>query len=82
LAIRFALSTFPRTIAMPTALHELADDRLRQIFAALLAAQGLGTSEARARAQIAREFALSYQAVLKIEQIGRDREWPPLGKFW
>jgi hypothetical protein len=55
-----------------------ADDRRREIFAALVAAQDDGVSVARSRAMVASRFGITTATVAIIEREGMDNEWPPL----
>ena len=63
---------------MPDANDLPADDRRREIFAALVAAQDEGTPVARSRADVAARFGVSAAVVAAIEREGMDNEWPPL----
>jgi len=63
---------------MPDASDLLTDDRRREIFAALVAAQDDGTPVARSRTDVASRFGVSREAVAAIEREGMDNEWPPL----
>jgi hypothetical protein len=63
---------------MPDATDTLTDDRRREIFAALVAAQDEGIPVARSRTQVADRFGVSHEAVASIEREGMDNDWPPL----
>lgn len=63
---------------MTDATARMTDDRRREIFAALVAAQDEGTPVARSRAQVADHYGLTEEAVRAIEREGMDNEWPPL----
>jgi hypothetical protein len=63
---------------MPATTHPLPDDRRREIFAALVAAQDAGVPVAQSRAQVAEHFDVTPQTVAVIEREGMDNEWPPL----
>lgn len=63
---------------MLDATDPIPDDRRREIFAALVAAQDEGVPVARSRADVAARFGVSREAVAAIEREGMDNEWPPL----
>lgn len=63
---------------MPDATSTMPDDRRREIFAALVAAQDEGVPVARSRSQVAERFGVSPETVAAIEREGMDNEWPPL----
>jgi hypothetical protein len=56
----------------------LSEERRRDVFAALVAAQdqGLGVTDSRER--VATEHQLALKEVLQIEQEGLNGQWPPL----
>jgi hypothetical protein len=56
----------------------LSEDRRREVFAALVAAQDNGAGVAQSRAEVAARFGVTAEAVARIEQEGMDQEWPPL----
>jgi hypothetical protein len=56
----------------------LTEDRRREVFAALVAAQDTGLDVASSRKQVARENGLTVKQVEKIEKEGLDGQWPPL----
>ncbi len=56
----------------------LTEDRRREVFAALVAAQDTGLDVAASRKQVARENGLTVKQVEKIEKEGLDAQWPPL----
>jgi hypothetical protein len=57
---------------------ELPEDRRRELFAALVAAQDGGLSVSTSRQKVAGEFDLSVETVEAIEREGLAAEWPPL----
>jgi hypothetical protein len=59
-------------------LNDLTDDRRREIFAALVAAQDEGEPVSNSRALVADRFELSDEQVRVIEREGLDNSWPPL----
>ena len=63
---------------MPADAATMPEDRRREIFAALVAAQDEGTPVARSRADVASRFGVTREAVADIEREGMDNEWPPL----
>ena len=63
---------------MPDTMDRLTDDRRREIFAALVAAQDEGVPVARSRDQVAQRFGVTRDVVAQIEREGMDNEWPPL----
>lgn len=58
--------------------NPLTDDRRREIFAALVAAQDEGIPVARSRTQVADRFGITRETVAAIEREGMDNDWPPL----
>jgi hypothetical protein len=58
---------------------ELTEQRRRELFAALVAAQDEGLSVRDSRATIARRFGVDPETVAEIEDEGLDGKWPPLG---
>lgn len=63
---------------MTDVTEALSDDRRREVFAALVAAQDAGVPVARSRAQVAERFGLAPDVIAAIEREGMDNEWPPL----
>jgi len=63
---------------MPDTIDRLTDDRRREIFAALVAAQDEGVPVARSRDQVAARYGVTRDVVAAIEREGMDNEWPPL----
>jgi hypothetical protein len=57
----------------------LSEERSREVFAALVAAQDGGLDVAASRKKVAADFGLTPKRVEKIEREGLDAEWPPLG---
>jgi hypothetical protein len=59
--------------------EELAEDRRREIFRALVEADDLSDmSPAQARQVVARRFGVSEARVREVEREGAERFWPPL----
>jgi hypothetical protein len=56
----------------------LPEERRREVFAALVAAQDGGLDVSASRKQVAREHGLTTKQVEKIEKEGLEAEWPPL----
>ena len=63
---------------MTDATAPMTDDRRREIFAALVAAQDEGMPVAQSRAQVGEHYGLTAEAVRAIVREGMDNEWPPL----
>jgi hypothetical protein len=59
---------------------KLSEQRRRELFAALVAAQDEGLSVRDSREQIARQFGVDAETVAEVEEEGLDRRWPPFGK--
>jgi hypothetical protein len=57
----------------------LTEERRREVFAALVAAQDGGLDVSASRRKVAAEHGLTSKRVEKIEREGLDAEWPPLG---
>ena len=57
----------------------LTEDRRKEVFAALVAAQDGGMSVPASRKKAAAEFGLTPKQVEKIEREGLEAQWPPLG---
>lgn len=58
----------------------ISEDRRKQAFADVVAAQDEGLSVTAARAKIAEQYALAAEAVKEIEREGIEHNWPPLGE--
>lgn len=58
---------------------ELTEQRRRELFAALVAAQDEGLSVRESRETIARRFGVDPETVAEIEDEGLDGRWPPIG---
>lgn len=56
----------------------LPEDRRRDIFAALVAAQDEGLSVSASRDKVANQFGVAPDAVREIEREGCAAGWPPL----
>ena len=56
----------------------VAEDRRREIFAALVEAQDRQTPVAQSRAAVAKRFGVSAAQLRDIEREGLDNAWPPL----
>lgn len=56
----------------------MTEDRKKEIFAALVAAQDRGLDVARSRADVAGRFGITRAQLADIEREGMDHEWPPL----
>jgi hypothetical protein len=56
----------------------LSEERRREVFAALVAAQDTGLSVAASRKQVAAEHAITAKQVENIEKEGLEAQWPPL----
>ncbi|MCI0455412.1 MAG: hypothetical protein L0Z62_00360 [Gemmataceae bacterium] len=63
---------------MAEAEGQLAEERRREIFLALVDAQDQALGVAQSRTLIAERFGVSEQQVRDIEREGLDRQWPPL----
>ena len=57
---------------------ELPEDRRREVFAALVAAQDGGLSVPASRLKVIAQFDLIVETVEVIEREGLDAQWPPL----
>jgi hypothetical protein len=57
---------------------QLPEERRREVFAALVAAQDGGLEVGASRKQVAQEHGLTTKQVEKIEKEGLEAEWPPL----
>jgi hypothetical protein len=58
----------------------LSEERRREVFVALVAAQDAGLSVAESRARVATQFGVDEKIVAAIEKEGLKEEWPPLGE--
>jgi hypothetical protein len=58
--------------------ESLTDERRRAVFAALVAAQDGGLSVAASRDKVVAEEGVSAKDLLKIENEGLQKQWPPL----
>jgi hypothetical protein len=56
----------------------LSEERRRDIFAALVAAQDEGLNVADSRQKVAAEHQLALSEILQIEKEGLNEQWPPL----
>ena len=57
---------------------QIAEDRRREIFLALVDAQDHDLGVSQSRKLIATRFGLSEGQIRRIEREGLDRQWPPL----
>jgi hypothetical protein len=57
----------------------LAEDRRKEIFLALVAAQDDRLDVARSRRVVAKRFGVTERQVREIEREGLNHQWPPLG---
>jgi hypothetical protein len=58
----------------------IPEERRREIFRALVAAQDGGLIVSQSRRVIASEFGVTRKQLQRIEEEGIDGEWPPLGE--
>lgn len=58
--------------------ESLSEERRRDVFAALVAAQDQGLNVADSREKVAAEHQLTVKEVLQIEKEGLNEQWPPL----
>lgn len=58
----------------------ISEDRRKQAFADVVAAQDEGLSVTAARARVAEQYALAAEVVKDIEREGIEHNWPPLGE--
>ena len=63
---------------MSEATEPMTEDRKKEIFAALVAAQDRGAAVAQSRTEVANRFGITRAQVADIEREGMDHEWPPL----
>ncbi|MBY0513035.1 MAG: hypothetical protein K2P78_03885 [Gemmataceae bacterium] len=59
---------------------ELTEQRRREVFAALVAAQDAGVGVRASREQVAQQYGIDAETVGEIEDEGLDGGWPPFGK--
>jgi hypothetical protein len=59
-------------------LLQPSEDRRREIFAALVAAQDRGVSVHQSKQDTAAMFGVTWQTVEQIAREGMDNDWPPL----
>lgn len=57
---------------------QLAEDRRKEIFLAIVEAQDHEIDVARSRMLVIERFGVSEQQVRQIEREGMDNQWPPL----
>lgn len=62
----------------PDNVPALSEDRRREIFAALVAAQDERMGVVRSRKEIAKRFGLTDRELRRIEEEGVGGDWPPL----
>ena len=58
----------------------LTEERRREVFASLVAAQDGGLGVSASRRKVAADYGLTPRRVERIEREGLDAEWPPLGE--
>jgi hypothetical protein len=58
--------------------ESIAEDRRKEVFAALVEAQDQAMSVAQSRKLVAERFQLTEADVRQIEREGMDQQWPPL----
>ena len=63
---------------MPDPVFQPSEDRRREVFAALVAAQDRGVSVHQSRQEVAALFGVTWHTVEQIEREGMDNDWPPL----
>jgi hypothetical protein len=56
----------------------LSEQRRKEIFAALVAAQDRGVPVAQSRQEVAAEYRVTAEQLAEIERDGMENEWPPL----
>lgn len=59
---------------------ELTEQRRRELFLALVAAQDGGLGVRDSREAVARQFEVDAETVAEVEDEGLDKGWPPFGK--
>lgn len=57
----------------------ISEERRKQVFADVVAAQDEGLSVTAARARVAEQYAVAAEVVKEIEREGIEHNWPPLG---
>ena len=79
-ALAYRKDTNRKVIAMQQGSSEkvLAEERRREIFAALVEAQDQHMTVAQSREEVAKRFGLSQSQLRSIEREGLDNKWPPL----
>jgi len=63
---------------LPGGEGQLSEERRKQIFLELVAAQDQDLGVAPSRRLVAERFGISEEQVRQIEREGLDRQWPPL----
>jgi hypothetical protein len=58
----------------------LSEALRREVFAALVAAQDGGLGPTASREAVARRYEVSERTVVRIQEEGLDKGWPPLGR--
>jgi hypothetical protein len=58
----------------------ISEERRKQAFADVVAAQDEGLSVPAARARVAEQYELAAETVKDIEREGIEHNWPPLGE--
>ena len=58
--------------------ESLSEERRRDVFAALVAAQDQGLNVTDSREKVATEHQIALKEVLQIEKEGLNEQWPPL----
>jgi len=61
-----------------TTAEQLAEDRRKEIFLAIVEAQDRKMNVAQSRKMAVDRFGVSESQVRRIEREGMDRQWPPL----
>jgi hypothetical protein len=65
-------------MALDNSEEQIAEDRRREIFLALVDAQDHEMGVTQSRKLIASRFGISEGRIRQIEREGLDRQWPPL----
>jgi hypothetical protein len=65
-------------MALDNSEEQIAEDRRKEIFLALVDAQDHEISVTRSRKLIASRFGISESQIRQIEREGLDCQWPPL----
>ena len=65
-------------MALDNSEEQIAEDRRREIFLALVDAQDHEIGVTQSRKLIASRFGISEGQIRQIEREGLDRQWPPL----